>query len=296
MNRKIFAVCAVLALAMLAGPGPAADKSCDQLMADAEKIWLTGDYDASDKILEQARQICPDRAEIYWRMARDEYDRIENLPRDKKPGKDELIERYRGVEALGDKCIELAPDDGNCYQWKGIGMGRRGTTQGILNSLTEADDLEEIFLKGESLKPSYRSKTGSANSMGDIYTALGQFYRVVPEWLCYFPFKQMFGVCGDIEKSVSYHRKAVALEPKRIEYSKDLAVSLICLGQKKDKPEAIEEGKKILQDIQSWPEIKNSDPIDKQHAKMLLQDPSMACGYSRDAQQEQSQDAYEKDK
>ena len=34
---------------------------------------------------------------------------------------------------------------------------------------------------------------------------------------------------------------------------------------------------------------------DKEHARMLLEDPSLACGYQRDTQQELSQEAYEKD-
>ena len=293
MSRKIVAIFFAAGLALFALSAPSQDKSCDQLIKESESVWLEHDYDGSDQALAKAKKLCPERAEIYWRLARNEYDRIEDIPRDNKPGRDELIERYRGVEALGKKCIELAPENGDCYLWQGIGMGRRGTTQGILNSLAEADELEDLFLKAESLKPPYRSQNGAANSMGDTYTALGQFYRVVPGWLCYFPFKQMFGVCGDVGKSVAYHRKAVALEPRRIEYSKDLAVSLLCHGQKEDNTAEIEEAKKILKDLQSWPEIKKTDPIDKQHAKMLLADPSLACGYSRDAQQEQSKEAFE---
>jgi hypothetical protein len=293
MRKRILMAMLVLALALgTAGAVLAQDKSCDDLMKDAEAAWVKNDYDGSDKVLEQAKKTCPDRAEVYWRIARDDYDRIEDIARDKKPGKDELIKRYRAIEALADKCAQLDPKDGSCLQWKGIGMGRRGTTQGILNSLGEAKDLEKTFLAGEKLAPQYKSANGAANAMGDIYNALGQLYRVLPEWLCTIGIKQIVGVCGDLNKSVEYQRKAVAREPKRIEYSKELGVSLMCRGEKKNQPADTEEGKKILTDLQSYPELKKTDTIDKQHAKDIIANPKLACGYSRDAQQEQSQDAY----
>lgn len=293
--RAIFlglAVCFLLTVSIAS----AADKSCDELIQRSEQAWMQNKFDDSDKLLDEAMKICPNRAALYWRKARNEYERIEAIPRDKKPDKDTLIARYNGIIALGDKCIELDEKDGNCWHWKGVGIGRRGSTKGVLASLGDAEELEEIWLNAESLKPQYRAKNGAGNTLGDSCTALGQFYRLVPEWLCYFPLKQLIGTCGSVEKSVEYQRKAVAREPKRIEYQKELAVSLLCHGQKENKPEEIEEAKKILKDLQSLPEIKPSDKIDKEHAKMLLEDPSLACGYSRDAQQEQSKEAYEKDK
>ncbi len=291
--KKLILVTGLLAMAAIAGWRlSAADNPCAEQVKQAEQVWLANDYDGSDKVLDEAMKTCPNLAELYWRKARNEYDRIEDIPRDKKPSKDELIKRYRGIEALAAKCTELEPNNGDCYLWKGIGMGRRGTTQGILNSLTEAAELERNFLKAVSLKPQYRSANGAANSLGDAYNALGQFYRVVPEWLCTFPFKQIVGTCGDLAKSVAYQRKAVAREGKRIEYQKELGISLICDGQKHEKPQEVEEGKKVLNDLQSLPEFKKTDQIDKQHAKQILADPSLACGYSRDAQQEQSKEAY----
>ncbi len=270
-----------------------AETSCDELIKKSEDLWLANDFEGSDKVLEKAEKKCPDRAEIYWRKARNAYDRLENLDRDRKPNTEERIKYYRKMEALGDKCIELAPEDGNCWLWKGIAKGRRGTSQGILRALSEAAELEDVFLKAVELKPQYRATDGSANALGDAYNALGQFYRVLPEWLCTFGIKQVVGTCGDIDKSVEYQRKAVAREPARIEYVKELGISLICRGQRQDNPEEIKEGKKYLKKVGDLPEIKPSDPIDKKHARMILDDPSMACGYSRDAQQEQSKDAYE---
>ena len=40
--------------------------------------------------------------------------------------------------------------------------------------------------------------------------------------------------------------------------------------------------------------IERDEKIDKAHARMILEDPSLACGYQRDAQHVVSQEAYEK--
>ncbi|MBW1899540.1 MAG: hypothetical protein JRI61_10835, partial [Deltaproteobacteria bacterium] len=269
------------------------EKSCDELIAESEKLWADDKYDESDKRLDKVMESCTKLAEPYWRKGRNIYDRLEKIPRDQKPEKKELIRQYLELEALADKCIELDEKDAQCRMWKGVGIGRRGTTQGVLKSLFMASDLEDTWLKAESLGLTYRSKDGtSIAKCGNSY-ALGMFYRVVPEWLCYFPLKQIVGTCGDMKKSVEYQRKAFACQSDDIQITKELAVSLLCYGQKYDKPEDIEEAKKLLISLQSLREIRPFDKIDKEHAKMLLADISIACGYQRDKQQEQSKDAYD---
>jgi hypothetical protein len=270
------------------------EKTCDELIVESEQLWDELKFDESDKRLDEVIKICPELAEAYWRRGRNIYDRLESLPRDQKPEKDELIRQYRELESYADKCIERDENDAQCWLWKGVGIGRRGTTQGVLKSLFMASDVENAWLKAEELGLTYSSKGDrKIAKCGNLY-ALGMFYRVVPEWLCFFPFKQIVGTCGDMEKSVAYQRKAVACRSAAIEYNKELAVSLLCHGQKYDKPEEIEEAKKLLIALQSLPELMPADKIDKEHARMLLADISIACGYQRDKQQEQSQEAYDK--
>ncbi len=269
------------------------EKTCDELIVEAEQLWDDHQFDESDKQLDKVMEICPERAEAYWRKGRNIYDSLEALPRDQKPGKDELVRQYKELESFADKCIERDEKDANCWLWKGVGIGRRGTTQGVLKSLFMASDVENAWLKADELGLTYRSKNSEKIAKcGNLY-ALGMFYRVVPEWLCHFPLKQIVGTCGDLEKSIAYQRKAVACRPETIEYNKELAISLLCYGQKYDRPGEIEEAKKLLIALQSLPEIMPFDKIDKEHAKMLLTDISLACGYQRDKQQEQSQESYD---
>jgi tetratricopeptide (TPR) repeat protein len=281
----------LLALVLiLPGTMYAQEKSCDELMSKAESLWLD-DYVESNKVLDEAMKVCPERAELYWRKARNHYDILEDLPREKKPPKDKLIQNYREVENLGKKCEELAPEDGSCYLWHAIGMGRRGTTQGVLNSLGDIDEMEGLLIKAIELKPTYRAEGGVANSMADACNALGQFYRVVPDWRF---LAWVFGAKGDMDKSVEYQRRAVELEPQRIEYVKELGVSLLCRGEKKGSQDDIKEGEKYLRKVLELPAMKPTDTIDKDHARMLLEEHGLACGYSRDEQQEVSKEAYDK--
>jgi len=282
-----------LLVLLLAGQAWPADDTCDKLMAESEALWVALDFAGSDKPLNEAEKICPKRAEIKWRYARNAYGRVEQIPRDQKPPKEELLKVYLGVETLADQCIALDEKDGNCWVYKAVAIGRKGSTQGTLQTLPLVKKLEAALLKGIELKPKYRSANGAANSMGDLFSMLGIMYRVLPEWTCSFPFKSIIGTCGDLDKSIELHRKAVAREPGRIEYHKELAVSLLCHGQRRETPEEIVQAKKILADLQSLPEIKATDKIDKDHAKMLIQDPALACGYSRDAQQEQDKEAFQ---
>ncbi len=274
----------------------AVEKSCDELIAKSEQLWMDQKFDESDEPLEIVMKQCPKLSDPYWRKARNIYDRQEAVPREQRAEKKELLRQYKELENLADKCIDRDENDGNCLLWKGAAIGRTGTTKGILTMLWVAEDVEKAWLKAETLKPTYRAKDGSASTKADIYYALGMYYRVVPEWMRHFPLKQIFGTHGDKEKSVEYQRKTVAIEPQRIEFHKELAASLICYGTSYDKPEAVEEGKKLLIGLQSLPVLKDSDKIDKDHAKTLLKDLSLACGYQRDKQQEVSKDAYDKDK
>ena len=71
----------------------AGENSCNELIQESEKLWMENSFDESDKKLDEVINICPRLAEAYWRKARNEFDRIEAIPRDKKPDADILVER-----------------------------------------------------------------------------------------------------------------------------------------------------------------------------------------------------------
>ena len=227
----------------------------------------------------------------YWMIARSEYDLGEILARTPEEAKKNEVQRlklYDDIIRLSTICVEkVAPTDGSCWYWVATGLGRRSTAKGVLNSLFTAKDVEKAWLKGLSLNPQYKT-AGGEPQMNNIRYGLGVFYRMVPDsWLV----KLVAGVRGDIRKAVAYFRDAVAAEPYRIELRKELAVALLCWADRDDAAAtSATEGRAILEQILAGkfdgPDPRNTDATDKRHARELLNDPSIACGYSRDGVQD----------
>ena len=80
MRNKVFTICLSIVF-LLATQLLPVERSCNELINESEKLWLALDYDGSNRALEKAKNICPDRAEIYWRVARNEYGYLEMIPR-----------------------------------------------------------------------------------------------------------------------------------------------------------------------------------------------------------------------
>jgi len=127
--RMIYLVSIAISLALWTGTALPEESACERLIELSEINWINNNYDESDCLLTKSLNTCPDRFDVYWRMIRNEYDRIESIPRSKKPDKEALVKRYQAMEDMADLCIEKDKNDGNCYLWKGIAMGRRGLTQ-----------------------------------------------------------------------------------------------------------------------------------------------------------------------
>jgi tetratricopeptide (TPR) repeat protein len=195
----------------------------------------------------------------------------------------ERLELFEEAESYARKCIEEAPKKGECYFWLGAALGRESTMKGILSSALTAREIASSLEKSVELGLTYRSASGHIE-LANAYYALGQFYRIAPDsWIA----SKIAGVRGNIERSVNYLRKAIELEPERLEFNKELGISLVCLGQEKNRPETVQEGVTYLTRVANVLPVKEpSDEIDKRHARMLLNDPGLCCDYSRDGQQE----------
>ena len=272
-----FKLMLLFVLAAISLPAAAQKMDCRDNLARSEKCWMQGKYLESDRELAEAMKTCPNNAEIYWRKARNIFCKIDSLPLDKRPRKTEQIDAYDEMSRQSQKCADLDPENGMCWLYMAASLGMQIKIRNLLRVMRQVDDLERYFKKAESLHPTYRAENGAADGMADIYNGLGQFYRQVVDSRIT---KTIVGARGDIEKSVEYQRKAVALEPQHIEYLKELGVSLICYGYRKKSPAAMEEGKKYLTKLQDLPNVKYSDAEDKLHARVLLRHPELACSYS----------------
>ena len=262
-------------------------------VAAAEAAFLASDFDGVDAALKRRLATDPNDVEALWRQARNLYQRGEILAQ-QGATPDQRMRMYKEAQATSQRIQQLDPDHPEGWFWEGTALGRIATTQGILQSLFIADDIERLWLK--SLKMTgfqYRSANDTASFPGDAYFALGQFYRLCPDWTIV---QMLVGTKGDIDESIRWHRKGVAFTPTRAEMSKELGVSLLCKASRDDDPAALAEGKKWLNKALAMPSQKATDDIDKKQIPIILSRADDACGYSRDGWQEVSKEAYEKSK
>jgi hypothetical protein len=277
-------------LACLAGA--LAAPPLDPLVVQAEDAWAVDDLDRSNLLLEQRLAQDPNDVEAVWRKARNVYSHGELLAQ-QGASAEERIAMYVEMEGEMAGALKVAPDHGGVLHWTATMMGRRATAQGVFQSLFLADDLERTWLKASNSSYRYRSAENTSSLPGDVYFALGQFYRLCPDWMLV---KMLTGTRGDIDKSISWLRKGVKDSPTRPEVQKELGVSLLCKAERHDDNAAAQEGREWLLRATKLPVQKATDEVDRLQIPVILQRPKEACGYSRDGWQDVSRDAYEKGK
>ena len=209
----------------------------------------------------------------------------------KKPGvKDRKIEIYETMKKIAEEGIALAPDKGECYFMRGLANARIATTKGIFSELVTAKQIEEDWLIAVNRHSDYTTPNGE-NLQASSCVALGVYYRLCPS---FFLIHWIFGISGDLDKSVQYCQKAYELDSTRIEIVKELGVALITRGLDRDDQKEIERGKEFLREVPTLPIRLHTDSLDIAHSRMLLNDISLCPGYSRDEEQDVSEDAYKK--
>ena len=173
---------------------------------------------------------------------------------------------------------------------RGLANARMSTTKGIMSQLFTAKQIEIDWLVAVDRKSDYTTPNGE-NLQASSCLALGVYYRLCPT---FFLIRWLFGISGDLNKSVEYCQKAYQLDSTRIEIVKEYGVSLITSGLDRENKKDIEDGKEFLRKVASLPMRLQTDTIDIHHSKMLLNSISLCPGYSRDEQQDVSEESYKK--
>ncbi len=256
---------------------------------ESERLANSGDVEGTVRVLEAYVLTTPNDHEALWRLSRALYERGELLAQS-IPDKQRLPV-YARARALAAQATKLDPESGFGYLWEGVAMGRVATASGILSQLSTADDIERLWLKALSKPTRYRMDSGISSFPGDVYNALGQFYRLCPDWKA---MEWISGTRGDIDKSVKYFRMMVEDDPNRMEGMKELGVALLCKGYKQKDTGAKAEGRIWLRKAYEMPHDYPTDRIDHGQIPLILEREKEACGYSRDGWEDLSEAAYKK--
>ncbi len=248
------------------------------------------EFEESLRECQAALTFKPDDFLIRAMMCLDCYEIGEKLDANKSEDKDRKIEIYDTMVVIANEGIRCAPDKGECYFMRGLANARRATTKGVFSELFSAKQIETDWLISVNRTSDYTTPNGE-NLQASSCIALGVYYRLCPT---FFMLRWIFGISGDLDKAVYYCTKAYELDSTRIEIVKELGVALITRGLDRKNDADIESGKEYLRKVPSLPLRLQTDQIDIQHSKMLLNDISLCPGYSRDEQQDVSEEAFKK--
>jgi len=248
------------------------------------------EFEESLKDCQAALNFKPNDFLIRAMMCLDYYEIGEKLDVRKRDEKEKKIVIYETMVKIANEGISAAPDKGECYFMRGLANARMATTKGIFSELFSAKQIENDWLVSVDRKSDYTTPNGE-NLQASSCVALGVYYRLCPT---FFMLRWVFGISGDLDKAVFYCRKAYELDPTRIEIVKEYGVALITRGLDRKNQEDIDLGKKFLQMVPMLPLRLQTDKVDIAHSKMLLNDISLCPGYSRDEEQDISEDSYQK--
>jgi hypothetical protein len=218
----------------------------------------------------------PGVAQLYWRSARSLWLAGEKLPLDDKPLR---IERFERARELASRGLEVDADCAECMLWKFASMGRLGTTRGTWTALRQTPEMAQLLDRGIALEPRYAD--GENNStLGNLHYSSAIFYRILPDW---FFMNWLAGVRGDKERALGHARAALALHPSRLDYRIELGSQLLCLGAVREDAARLAEGTRALREALAVPAHTQSDERDQLAARIMLETPAKACGYSGDS-------------
>lgn len=246
------------------------------------------DYKLALKLLQEAEKEDPNNPTIYWLYAKNLM--MEGLRQDEKATKIKGKLFKKGYQyAL--KCRALAPEDYNCEMHIGALLGRVMTNAGIWSTLFNAGKVEKAFNNANRLanegKQHYRYASGNT-SIGVSAFALGVMYRLAPHgWFM----RLLSPVDGDLDKSIKFHKQTLKTKPTEAEYSTELGASYLCKWQLKKDKEALRIGKEVLTRCSELPVPRTAtSKISHRDCSRLKNSPKLACGYSKDRQQETDPD------
>lgn len=248
---------------------------------DLEQLYGDKKFDEGLKLAKEQVAKDPNDTDLYWHIVRFMFEKGESVPKSDKTF--DKLAWYQEAMGVAEEGLKHKPDDPHLLFAYGIATGRYGTTRGVLSSLFLADDVERAWLAAANSGYTYRSLNDGEVLPCDVDEGLGIFYRLVPDsWFV----EKLAGTRGSMTKSVQWNQKADACLPNRIPVMKELGVSELCYGQKNHDDASIAAGKAELGRALGVPVKGPNDRVDLSHIAGLLADPSQACGYSRDGQQD----------
>ena len=232
------------------------------------------DYESAAALRKSLATELRDDVHLHWRIARDTLRAAEQVP----PG-ETTRRRVLYAEALdwAKRGRDLDPSCGECCLYEFAASARLLAPSGALPSPQSLRSVATTLEACLEDPPTWRDGPDESE-LGNLYYAAATFYRRLPRsrW-----FQWVAGVRGDPERAVTLGRRALSLAPDRIDFHVELGASLLCLAAERGDSEVRAEGVRWLERATALPQRRPGDAADRGRARLMLDDPTRACGDSR---------------
>ena len=172
----------------------------------------------------------------------------------------------------------------------GSSIGKVAALDGIFSSLKEAKKIKALWLEVAESGVDYQFME-NVSMQGSVNYALGMFHRLVPDLLI---LDWLFDVRGNIDDSITYHRKSPTFDGENACNVLMLAVSLLCKADGETDTKDWTEGMKLLNKVREIETQHETLKICVQDSQKLIDDPGLSCGYDTSKQQETDPDKIKK--
>lgn len=239
-------------------------------------------------LFEEVAEAPGGRSDGYWHASRAIWLAGELLPLEDKAGR---LARFRRSLALAERGLEKDPTCAGCMLWKFTAMGRIRTTEGSLGRVREVKEMADLLAEGIALDPGYRDNELNS-TLGNLHYASALYYRILPDW---FWVQWVLGVRGDKERALEHSRMALALHPTRLDFKIEFGTQLLCLGATEKKHRSkIDAGRQVMAEAIATVPANDDEAREVHFARMLMEEPEKACGYTGDGVLEIDEDAAKK--
>lgn len=229
---------------------------------------------ASAERFAQAAEADPDRSDACWRAARSYWRHAEERYLTGDPGYGRF---FHLAEAWAERGLERDPECGACSLWKYAAMGRLIEERGVMWAARNVRTMSALLEHSIARSPDHRDPNGNS-TLGNAHYASAVFYRMVPEW---FWLPMLVGARGDTLRSLEHIEQALSISAERVDYQVEHGAILLCMGTRRGSEARIREGREVLTRSLAMPPHLDTDAIDQAYARLLIDEPSKACGFSR---------------
>jgi hypothetical protein len=181
-----------------------------------------------------------------------------------------------GIQSA-ERCLHINAKQIMCKFFLASSMARKASIQGIFTSLRLGERIHELWMDVLASDYDFWFRP-NVSLQGSVRYGLGIFYRLVPnQWLM----ETMFRIRGSLDKSVTLHREAVAINPNDPCARLMLGTALLCRCRGDQKNRDCREGIVFLESTQQSQALDSNQRVCQRDGTRLLKAQELACGYTQ---------------